>query len=275
MTLMRRPAYNTAVIWYVVLTVVGLLLGGVQGWRGMQRTRAPLAGDGALLAWSEPASWPWATDPIGSALVLTHGVALWILLALMLLALTDTPFNGTYGFIASFAILLVSILCGIPLVFPFASRFVGPVRRAITASALVFGQHVLPWEVCSHYRVDWRRLMIVVYSAHNPSVHVFDSQFADPGTLQQAATLLMQHLQDRPARQLGWMQRWGFVLLLLLATVPFVAVGVILSALGVGWAWAYDAVATVVVFVLGGKVFQTALPPREPHDEPEPVERPL
>jgi len=91
-------------------------------------------------------------------------------------------------------------------------------------------------------------------------VHVFDSQFADRGTLQQAATLLMQHLPDRPARQLGWMQRWAFVLLLLLATVPFVAVGVILSALGVGWAWAYDAVATVVVFVFGGKVFQMALP---------------
>ena len=249
-------------IWYIALALFGLVLGAAQGWLGMAAARAPLARDGELLTWSDPPHWPWVTDPVGSALVLTHAVALWSLLVLLLLALSAMPPDpaGFAAWLASAAVLFAGLLGGIPLIFPFASRFVGPVRRSVTPDTLVFGHYVIAWASCSHYTVDWPRQTLVAYSARNPTVHVFDSRPADPGTLQQVVALTAQHLPERPPVRTGPVERWGYILLLLVVTVPFVTLGLLLGRYGVAWAWMYDTLALLLVFVLGGRVLRSTLP---------------
>lgn len=262
------------------ITLVCAIIGFLVGWWVIRRERRPSACDGALLCWDEEPVSAWQQGRLAALLITLHASSVILLGIAFLLEMNIHPgqqtlflvdatlflppvasgqFNSSVETIAAAGLQVVWFICGILLAFPFARHFVRPMHLAIMPNGVVKGPYLWEWSYLSHFTADPRSRLIRFYSSRMPDVACMAWRPPDENIYSQAVALLGQHLSPSPSLPLlVWYRRKSVLLALVLfaVTIPFVATGWLIYALGITWSWMFYTFITPLVVLLGLFVFR-------------------
>jgi hypothetical protein len=230
-------------IIFTAAAVAGLIYGS---WR-IERQRAPYPYDGILFAWTEKRGWTWLADRVSVLFILIHSATVFALSLLAVLSSKPDAISKSAWIIE----VALGLQCGVILALLVVSRWLRPFSMSIGESGIARGQFGSTWDMYSHYKVNAGRIRL--YSSTSPDLVRVQWLPADPGAVGSIVALLEQHLPDQPGRlsHRWYYRKVVFFTLLLLITVPFLAVGLVVYSLLPSWSFVYAAGAAVMVILLG------------------------
>lgn len=262
------------------VVILALAIGFVFGWLAIKRERRHSACDNALLRWKEAPVSVWHQDRTIALFIALHASSV---IALAILFLLDATWRGTQPtlflidatpfmpprvlaefqqeltWIVTGGLGIVWLFCGSFLAYPLARQFVRPLQYAIMTEGIVSGPHLYPWGQFSYFTSHPHPNRIRLHSAQTPEMVSMLWQPPDAAIFHQAVALLTEHLpSSSPQPTVPWRQRASVRLgmLLIATTIPFVAAGLWIYALGLGWAWLYYTFVPTLIVILGAFIFR-------------------
>lgn len=229
--------------WYYGMAMLGSIIGFVQGWRGLKRSRQGTVYENALAHWKINPARLWEQGAAGAFVVINTGsisvLGILLILSIQRIAATTTTPIDVVSF--SFNCLLVTYNCGVLLALPIGNSLIRPMSIFVLPNGVGVGAVLIPWARFDHFSIDDQHRLIRLYSREIPSMVEVSIRLPNSVALDQAAGLLGQYLLSDWS---GTSPRWYgnkavFVGITLLYTLPLVGIGVLLYLFGPPSVWLY------------------------------------
>ena len=247
------------VVGLAALALGAFCLGFIWGWRVIKKGRMPARLADSLVTWSESPAPAFHYDRLSALLIILHSLGVLTLGCLLLLSLNQagvSPFSMAYHsplnawlasivgfedaqisklslFIAALSAGIAAFTCGGIVSFPFARRFIQPVRVHLHLQGISYGQYGAGWPEIDLYRVDQERRLIKIFTHWRPQAPSFVLKPPEQALFTAVQETLGELLPDAKGEQdpSQSRHRWPLGLVFLLATA--------LLLLGAFWLYRY------------------------------------